>query len=57
MIRDPSGTFGKLVTYCLNDDSEGGRRSVFLSEMFLFGLGIASSVVTTYFLAQLNIFV
>jgi hypothetical protein len=57
MSRDPSATFGKLVTFCLNDDSNGQNRKTLVGEMLTFGLGIASSVATVYLLSQLKLFV
>jgi hypothetical protein len=57
MSQDPGSTFGNLLGGCISDSYEKkDRRALFESVLFLF-LGAISSVVTTYFLSVLGVFV
>lgn len=56
MQDDPFAMFAPLLRSCINDEYDE-KKSLAKDGVVVFILGIGSSVLTTYFLAQLGIFV
>ncbi len=56
MPKDPMTLFGGLMQSCIREDETEDRKVVVESLVFLVA-GVASSIVTTYVLASLNILV
>ncbi len=56
MPEDPLTMFAHLLRSCINDEYDDSK-SLAKDGAVVFVLGIAGSVVTTYLLAQLGIFV
>ncbi len=56
MPEDPLAMFAHLLRSCINDEYDDGK-SLAKDGVVVFILGLGGSVLTTYLLAQLGIFV
>ena len=56
MQNDPLTDFGLLLRACLRDD-EDSRESLLTITALSFGLGMAASVATAYFLGIAHVFI
>jgi hypothetical protein len=57
MSQDPGSTFGRLLAGCISDRYDTEDRKALAEGVIFLILGAASSVVTTYLLATLGVFV
>ncbi len=57
MSQDPMSRFGALYNVCISDEYKRYSRGIPRDELVFAILGVASSVLTTYLLSLVGIFV